>query len=490
MNGVNPIKKLAGQTAIYGLSSVIGRFLNYLLVPLYVNVFTTPEGYGVVSELYTWVAFLLVLLTFGMETAYFKFLTDKEDKQSVFNNAIFTVMGVNVLFLLVLVLFHQPIATKMLFGENPEYIILLGTIVIIDAIAALPLAKLRAEQKVKKFAGIQLLSIGVNISLNLFLLLIVYKGENPEQAVRYILISNVVASLVKPLLCYKDFLQLRFTIDWELIRLMIRYSFPLALAGFAFIINETIDRVLLKHLTFHNYTEELGKEVAQRFAEAQVGIYSASYKLAMLVTIFLQAYRYAAEPFFFAESKSKDRNKTYVKVMNYFVGAVYLCFLLVSLNLDIFKYFIPNENYWEGLRIVPILLLANVFSGVYINQSIWYKLSGQTRFGAYIAGGGAFFTITLNVLLIPYFGYMACAWITMFVYLGQLIASYIIGQKEYPIPYNLRKFGLYSAVALLIYGLSVLLHINEGIVQFFVHNLMIAFFVGLVWFMERSSAKK
>jgi len=490
MSARNPIKKLAGQTAIYGLSSVIGRFLNYLLVPLYVNVFTSPEGYGVVSELYTWVAFLLVLLTFGMETAYFKFLTDREDKHTVFNNSILTVIGVNILFLIGLLLFHQPLADKMLFGNNPEYILLLGFIVVIDAIGALPLAKLRAEQKVKTFAGVQLLSIGVNIGLNLILLLIVYQGGQPEQAIRYILIANIVASLVKPLMLYKDFLQIKLAIDWELVRLMLRYSFPLALAGFAFIINETIDRVLLKHITFNNYAEELGKVAAQGYAEAQVGIYSASYKLAMLVTIFLQAYRYAAEPFFFAESKSVNRNKTYVKVMNYFVGAVYLCFLLVSLNLDIFKYFIPNENYWEGLRIVPILLLANVFSGIYINQSIWYKLSGQTKFGAYIAGGGAFFTIVLNLLLIPYFGYMACAWITMLVYLGQLIASYIIGQKEYPIPYNLKKFGLYSFLALFIYVLAWVLHIEQGVIQFFVHNLFILFFIMVVWFMEKPVASK
>jgi O-antigen/teichoic acid export membrane protein len=276
-----------------------------------------------------------------------------------------------------------------------------------------------------------------------------------------------------------------FKLDFTLVKAMIRYSFPLALAGFAFIINETIDRILLKHLTANSFTHELGREAAIKLGEAQVGIYSASYKLAMLVTIFLQAYRYAAEPFFFAESKSKDRNKTYVKVMNYFVGAVFLCFLGVSLNLDIFKHFIPNPNYWEGLKIVPILLLANVFLGIYINQSIWYKLSGQTKYGAYIAIVGAVFTVGLNVWFIPLYGYIACAWVTFFVYGGQMVASYLLGQKHYPIPYNLRKFGLYSLVALSFYFLAEFMQLEFGWIKVILHNFLILLFVSLVWVMEK-----
>lgn len=485
----NPIKKLVGQTAIYGLSSIVGRLLNYLLVPLYTSeyVFENPSDYGVVAELYAYVAFFMVLLTFGMETAYFKFLNDREDKNHVFNNSLLSVLMVNGAFLILLLLFHQPLAEKMLFGDHPEYIVFLGIIVTIDAISALPLAKLRAEEKAKKFAIIQLSSIGVNIGLNLLLLLVVFDKENPARAVQFILIANLIASLIKPSFLYKDFLRLHFKLDFTLVKSMIRYSFPLALAGFAFIINETIDRILLKQLTVHTYAEEMGREVAIKLGEAQVGIYSASYKLAMLVTIFLQAYRYAAEPFFFSESKNKDRNKTYVKVMNYFVAAVFFCFLGVSLNLDIFKHFIPNSNYWEGLRIVPVLLMANVFLGIYINQSIWYKLSGQTRFGAYIAVGGAISTIVLNVLFIPIYGYIACAWVTFLVYGGQMVASYLLGQKHYPIPYNLRKFGLYSLVALVFYGLLSWIDIQPGWTQFIIHNLFILIFVALVWFMEKPS---
>ncbi len=487
----NPLKKLAGQTAVYGLSSIVGRLLNYLLVPLYVSVFVNTSDYGVISELYAWIAFLMVLLTFGMETAFFKFMSDDpKNREKIFRNSMLSIIVVNAVFILFIILFNGVIADKLLFPNNPEYIILLGIIVVIDATSALPLAKLRAEEKAKKFVVIQLTGIGINIGLNLILMLFIFQPESQDAAVgiRFILIANLIASLVKPAILYKDFLQLKWIWDTTLVKSMFKYSFPLALAGFAFIINETVDRILLKHLTYQNSIEELTTEAALTFAESQVGIYSASYKLAMLVTIFLQAYRYAAEPFFFAQSKSKDRNKTYVKVMNYFVGAVFLSFLGVSLNLDIFKYFIPNPAYWEGLRIVPILLLANVFSGIYINQSIWYKLSGQTKFGAYIALGGAALTLTLNFILIPIYGYMACAWATFFVYGGQMIASYLLGQKHYPIPYNLRKFGLYSTTALLIYFVFNWIDLEAGILQLVIHNLFILFYIGLVFWMEKPKA--
>lgn len=489
----NPIKKLVSQTAIYGLSSIVGRLLNYLLVPLYVSVFAQTSDYGVISELYAWIAFLMVLLTFGMETAYFKFLSDHPDKKNkIFRNSMLSVLTVNLTFLVAILIFNGIIANKLLFPNNPEYIILLGIIVVIDATSALPLAKLRAEEKAKKFAVIQLIGIGINIGLNLILMLIFFNPEtqHAEVGVRYILFANIAASLVKPIILYKDYLSLRWIWDFQLIRSMVKYSFPLAVAGFAYIVNEAVDRILLKHITYNHSLNEFTSEAALSYAESQVGIYSANYKLAMLITIFLQAYRYAAEPFFFAQSKSKDRNKTYVKVMNYFIGAIFSFFLLVSLNLDIFKYFIPNPAYWEGLKIIPILLLANVWSGIYINQSIWYKLSGQTRFGAYIAIGGAIVTITLNFIFIPIYGYLACAWATLIVYAAQMVASYYLGQKHYPIPYNLRKFGLYAVVALMIYGTFSWINIEAGVLQFFVHNTAILLFLGLIYWMEKSKVDK
>ncbi len=480
----NPIKKLLGQTAVYGLSSIIGRLLNYLLVPLYTSVFADPSDYGVVSELYAWVAFLVVFLTFGMETAFFRFLQDHEDKEKVFHNGFLTVIGINILFFLTLLYFNQDIADLMLYSGHNEYIILLGAIVCIDAVTALPLAKLRAEEKALQFAGIQFASIGVNIFLNLLLMLLVFDPERPEEGVLFILFANLFASLIKPLLLHKHFLEIKLNFDLQLAKKMIYYALPLVIAGFAGIINETIDRILLKHILYDGSSAE-----SLTYAEAQVGIYSACYKLAMLVTILLQAYRYAAEPFFFAQMKNEEKNKVYSKVMNFFVATVALVFLVVSLNIDIFKYFIQNEAYWVGLKVVPILLLANVFLGIYYNQSIWYKLSGQTRFGAYIAIGGATLTVLINVIFIPSFEYMASAWATLIVYALQMIASYYLGQKYFPIKYNSRKFGLYLGVAIGIYFLSRLLYFENTGARLVLNNFLILIYIGMIYAMEKKNLK-
>lgn len=494
----NPIKKLLGQTAVYGLSSIVGRLLNYLLVPLYTSVFANPSDYGVVSELYAWVAFLVVFLTFGMETAFFRFLQDKEDKDKVFLNGFLTVIGVNVIFFITLLFFNQNIADVMLYSDHPEYIILLGAIVCIDAITALPLAKLRAENKAKQFASIQFASIGVNIILNLIFFLKLVKGiyllelifpvfdpKHPEDAVFFILLFNLISSLVKPSLLYKHFLRLRLNFDFTLAKEMGIYAIPLVIAGFAGIVNETIDRILLKHILYDGSTVE-----SLTYAEGQVGIYSACYKLAMLVTILLQAYRYAAEPFFFAQMKNEEKNKVYAKVMNFFVAMVCLVFLVVSLNIDIFKLFIRNEAYYVGLSVVPILLLANVFLGIYYNQSIWYKLSGQTKFGAFIAIAGAGLTLIINIIFIPIYGFMACAWATLIVYAFQMVASYLLGQKYYPIKYNLRKFGLYLGVALFFYFITRILDIQGSMGKLFVHNALILLYIAMVYSFEKSSFKK
>lgn len=480
----SPIKKLLGQTAVYGLSSIIGRLLNYLLVPLYTSVFADPSDYGVVSELYAWVAFLVVFLTFGMETAFFRFLQVHEDKEKVFRNGFLTVIGINILFFLTLMYFNQDVADLMLYSGHNEYIILLGAIVCIDAVTALPLAKLRAEEKALQFAGIQFASIGVNIFLNLLLMLLVFDPARPEEGVLFILFANLFASLVKPLLLHKHFLEIKLNFDFQLAKKMIFYAVPLVIAGFAGIINETIDRILLKHMLYDGSSIE-----SLSYAEAQVGIYSACYKLAMLVTILLQAYRYAAEPFFFAQMKNEDKNKVYSKVMNFFVATVALVFLVVSLNIDIFKYFIQNEAYWVGLKVVPILLLANVFLGIYYNQSIWYKLSGQTRFGAYIAVGGACLTVLINLIFIPSHEYMASAWATLIVYAVQMIASYYLGQKYYPIKYNTRKFGLYLGVAIALYFLAQLLYMENIGTRLVLNNFLILIYLGMIYILERKNLK-
>lgn len=442
-----------------------------------------PSIYGVISELYAWVAFLVVFLTFGMETAFFRFLNEKEDKEIVFRNSFLTIIGLNVFFFLVVILFNQKIADVMLYSNHNEYIILLVAIVCIDSICSLPLAKLRAEEKAGKFALIQFTSITVNVLLNVILMVFFFDDTRPEEGVLFILMANLVASLVKPAMLYKDFLHIKWSYNAELAIEMLKYTAPLVVAGFAGIINETIDRILLKHVSISS-----GKSVQDSMI--QVGIYSACYKLAMLVTILLQAYRYAAEPFFFAQAKNQDRNKVYVKVMNYFVAMVCFVFLAVSLNLDFLKHFIANKDYWSGLSVVPVLLLANVFLGVYFNQSIWYKLSGQTRFGAYIALGGAILTISINILFIPEYGYKACAWATMIVYALQMISSYILGQKYYPIKYNLRKFVLYLGSSIVLFFIAKWMSFDPGTLSKFIfNNFLILIFVGVFWFIENPAKK-
>ncbi len=449
-----PLAKLFGQTAMYGLPSIVGRLLNYLLVPLYTAIFAKPADYGVLSDLFAYVAFLVVVLPLGMETAYFRFIQQHEDSEHVFNNSFVPVILVNACFFLLIYVTNPWIAKWMLYRDHTEFIVLIGGIVCIDAITSLPLAKLRAENKAKRFMVVQLTSILLNILLNLVFLLGFFNPSRPEEGIMFILIANLISSGLKLLLLYDIIAKVKFTFDWVLIGKMLSYSWPLVIAGFAGIVNETLDRVLLKQIL---YNPAVPNSLEQ--ATAQVGVYSACYKLAMLVTIFLQAYRYAAEPFFFSQLKNQDRNVVFVRTMNIFIAIVCIAFLFVSINLGIFKYFIRKEAYYVGLNVVPILLLANVCLGIYYNQSVWYKLSNQTKFGAFIALIGAGITIFINVIFIPMYGFIASAWATLLAYIAQMIISFYLGKKYYPIPYDVRKFYVYFGGSIGIYCLYSLLRI-------------------------------
>jgi O-antigen/teichoic acid export membrane protein len=315
-------------------------------------------------------------------------------------------------------------------------------------------------------------------------MLYLFNPDQPEEGILFILLANLCSSLIKPLLLYTSFLKLRLTFDWRLAKTMVLYALPLVIAGFAGIVNETLDRILLKQILY-----DPGIPDSLDAAEAQVGIYSACYKLAMLVTILLQAYRYAAEPFFFSQMKNEDRNKVYVKVMNIFIALVCSVFLLVSLNIDIFKHFIRNEIYWQGLKVVPILLLANVFLGIYYNQSIWYKLSGKTKFGAYITIGGALITVAVNLIFIPTYGYMASAWATLLVYFLQMVFSYLLGQRHFPIPYNLKKFSVYIGLALVLYFMGSKIETASFALQFVLQNSLLLFYLAFIFLLERKTFK-
>lgn len=428
-----------------------------------------------------------MLLTFGMETAFFRFFSQKEDKEAVFRTSFLTVIGLNSVFFLILLFSSKSISDALLFEGHSEYIVLLAAIVCIDAVSAVPMAKLRSEQNALRFSIIHFSAIGVNILFNLIFLIFLLDPARPEEGILFILIANLLSSLVKIAGTANDFLNLKFKMDMQLGKEMLIYSLPLVVAGFAGIINETLDRVILKHTLFNRGGLTLTE------AEYQLGVYSANYKLAMLITIFLQAYRYAAEPFFFANSSDADRKRLYAKIMNYFIAAVTAVFLFVALNLNVFKFFIRNEAYWEGLEVVPVLLIANVFLGIYFNQSIWYKLSGQTKFGAYIAIAGATVTILINAIFIPVFGYWASAWATLIVYGLQMIASYLLGQRFYPIKYNLRKFALYVGSAVLIFVIFKSLtgdYRTFNWLDFILNNVGLLIFLGIVFVIEKPKFKR
>jgi O-antigen/teichoic acid export membrane protein len=478
------IKKLAGQTAIYGVSSILGRLMNYMLVPLHTSeTYGFGESdFGIISEFYAYVAFFIVLLTFGMETTFFRFVNKSEDKEKTFNQAASFVIILSSLFLITIIAFSQSIATWMGYPDYQDFVIWFAAILAIDATTSLFLAKLRFKNEAKKFALIQLTSIGVNILLNLILILGFWDNTQPElsMGIGFIFLANLIASFVKPLMLFKEISLFRFVWDKAMAKAMFIFALPLAIAGFAGIVNETIDRILLKRLLMGD-----GSPNQLEHAQAQVGIYSANYKISVLIILFIQAFRYAAEPFFFSLEKRQDKDKIYSKVMTYFIAIVTLMFLVISLNLDLFKWFIPNPNYHEGLRVVPILMLANICLGIYYNQSIWYKLADKTRFGAYIAIGGAVLTIILNLALIPIIGYMGAAWTTLTVYFSMMIASHFLGQKYYPIKYNLRKAGLYIFSALVLFSIGYFIDYGSLVIKTIVSSILILIFLLLFMKMER-----
>lgn len=452
---MNPIKKLAGQTAIYGLSNIVGRLLNYLLVPLYTRVFA-PAEYGVVAELSSYVALLYVVLIYGMETAYFRFSRSEKDMMTVYRAAAWSLLATSSIFIFLVTFFASPIASGLGYADHPEYIRWFAIIIGVDAFMAIPFAKLRQENRPLRFAFVKLINIGTNIGLNLlFILLFPYllkhSGSelvtnwinilyNPQTGVGYIFIATLISSLLTLFFLIPEMRGIIGKFDLKLWKQMIFYALPLLIMGLSGSINESFDRILLKHMLPDPNT-----------AMAELGIYAACYKISIIMTIFIQTFRFAAEPFFFGESDKTDARKTYAQVMNYFVIICLVIFLATTLYLETVKAFV-GKDYYAGLDVVPILLLANLFLGVFYNLSIWYKLTNRTIFGAYISLIGAAVTLLTNVLLIPVLGYMGAAWSHFICYAAIMILSYVYGQKYYPVPYNLRKIGLYFGAALLIYG--------------------------------------
>ena len=450
---MSQLKKLASQTAIYGLSSIIGRFLNYFLVPLYTRQFL-PEEYGVVTEFYAYVGFLTVLMTYGMETALFRYINKQDiDRDKVYSTTLISVTLSSIAFMVVFCLMAQPIANVLRYPNHAEYIIWFTLILGFDAITKVPFAKLRADSKPLKFALINLVSIGVNVGLNLFFILYC-KGAydkglnnwaaslyNPAIGVGYVFICNLAASTVCMILLLPQLRYLTRGFDKQLWNDMLRYALPLVIVGLAGIVNEMLDRALLKYLL--PYSNKVNLHM--------LGVYGACYKLATLITIFIQAFRYAAEPFFFSRAAYSDAKILYSRVLNYFVIFTAVIFLGVTLYIDIVKGFLRSNAFYEGLAVVPILMMANIFLGIYVNLSIWYKLTDRTKLGAYVSLIGALITVILNVLWIPTIGYMGSAWATLIVYMFMAGASYVLGRKHYPVPYQVWKVAFYILFALGLY---------------------------------------
>jgi O-antigen/teichoic acid export membrane protein len=430
---LNPFKKLLSQTAIYGLSSVIGRLLNYLLVPLYTRFFI-PEDYGVITEMYAYVAFFLVLLTYGMETTFFRFSSKNENK-NVYSTALISVLTTALLFLVFINFNTESIANSIGYIGSEKLIIWLSFIIALDVISAIPFALLRNQNKAAQFSTIKLINILVNIALNIYFVIIM------EYSFEYVFIANLISSTTTLFLLTPQLVYIKWVFDVKLYRKMIKYSFPLLFAGLAGMTNEAIDRILLKF-----YISDTN------VAMSELGIYGAFYKLSIIMTLFIQTFRYAAEPFFFSQSKSKNNVKIYAQLLNYFVITTATIFLFVTIYFDVAINFIGEDFRDErGFLVVSILLLSNMFLGIYYNLSIWYKLIDKTYYGALLSFFGAVITIVLNIYLIPKISFVGSAWATLICYFLMVLASLLLSKKQFPIPYNIKRITFYVLSMLVIY---------------------------------------
>lgn len=484
---MNPLRRLASQTAIYGLSTIVGRFLNYLLVPLFTYYFS-PAEYGVISEFYAYTGFLAVLLVFGLETGYFRFRDQNAGSTGAdlaYATALRFLLCANLGFFALVTLFDQAIAAGLNHGGHPDYVVWMAAILALDSMTAVAFARLRAEEKPWRFAGIKVVEILATVGMNLFFIVVCRDAFNhdpasalgrlwdPEIGVGYIFIANLIGSGVKWLLLAPQLRGIGAGFDPALFARMMRYSLPMVVIGFAGVINEMLDRAMMKYLLPYDAATNL----------AQLGIYSACYKLSILMSLFIQAFRYAGEPFFFSHAGHKDSGDLYARIMTAFVIFCTLIFLFVTLYLDLFKYFI-GEPFRAGLAVVPVLLLANLFLGIYINLSIWYKLTDRTLIGAWVALGGAAITIALNLWWVPILGYMGAAWAHLASYASMAIASYLLGRRYYPVPYDIKRMLGYIGLGLVIYLINGKIVATGMLPPFVSATILIALFLGIAYAMD------
>ncbi len=462
---MSAFKKLASQTAYYGISSILGRMLNYALVPLHTRVLTSQQDYGIIGELYSYITFLNIIFLYGLETTFFRFATENKSDYSIYNKAFTSILFSSILFTATIFLFATPINNFLSIGITSnlyriEYLYIFALILAFDAIAAIPFAKIRLDNRPLKFASIKIANISINVMLNVFFLIVApifdFAFYTASDAVLYILLSNLIASIATIFFLYQELIIVKITWIWKEMKPLYVYAIPLMFAGLAGMTNETLDRILLKYFLPGTLEERL----------SQIGIYNAAYKLSIFMTLAVQAFRMAAEPYFFSINKNADSKLVYAKVMNYFVLACSVIFLGVSTHLNILAYLL-GENYRSGLEVVPILLMANLFLGVYMNLSIWYKLFDKTIYGLYITIIGAILTVVLNILWIPILGYIGSAYSTLICYFVMTVVAYIAGQKYFTVPYSLKTIFLYISMALLLYIVS------KSLNDYYVTNILL-----------------
>ncbi len=489
------IRQLANQTIWYGLSNILGRFISYLLTPLLTYTFDS-ELFGEISIIFATAAFLNILFTFGMETSYFRFTQQNEEKQ-IFNTTFTAILVGTATLTALLTLFSGTLSAWLSMENHQELVVLMIGIVAVDALCVIPFSRLRKQGRSAKFAIIKLLNILINVGL-LFLVLKAAKPAHdagspswtaslydPSVGIGYVFITQLIASTVTFLLLFKEWRSFRVQIDGALMGSILTYAAPLIIVGLGGMINETFDRIMI--VRFFNGT---GQE-----AKIANGIYSANYKLAILITIFVQTFRMGAEPFFFNNAGKEDEKRTNARIMNFFVIGCCLCFLAVTLYLDIWKYFMgisKDPRYEEGLVVVPILMMANVFLGIYYNLSIWYKLTDRNRMGAWITLIGVVITLLVNYLLIPEWGYIACAWATLACYGAMMLISYGLGRKFYPIPYHWKKTVFYLATSAALFFVHDAIR-KSGWPAGELHvtgSLFLLFFAWLVLMLEKQEFKK
>jgi O-antigen/teichoic acid export membrane protein len=473
---MSKLKALAGETILYGLGSILPRFLNFLLVTLHTSVFA-PEAYGVITKLFAYVAVINTIFMFGMETAYFRFATKSgAHEQYFFNLAQTVVVTVSVILSGVGMLLANPIADLLSISGQGNLVMALFAIMLFDAIVAIPFARLRLFKKAKRFAVGKLINIVLLVGLNLYFLKVSF---TPAIGVGYVIYANLIANTFYLFFFNKTLASWRPAFDKVVSGEMLIYAYPILLMGLAGMTNEMFSRITLEWWLPENFYPNQEPGYA-------LGVFGACYKFAILMSLAVQAFRYAAEPFFFSNAADKNSPQLFAKVNHFFVIACCLLLLGVSINLDVLKYFLGNEAYWEGLYIVPVLLLGYLFLGVYYNLSIWYKLTDKTYFGTLITAVGALLTMALNYSLIPYFGYAGSSWATLICYFFMAAACYGLGQKHYPIPYAVIKSLLYIVVTLgIVYAVNSLEIPNQWMATGF-HGIVLVVYIGIVYRLEKA----